>query len=131
MMVMKAMYRRTLMKPGIQISNTINRFCKNKNCCQFILSSKRTVQHKTAGEKKHSYSIYIVCTVYIQHTKYITCQELSIEHVDSFVVPGILTLQVNSVKKVFNKGCQHHGQKDGILEDKRKQKHFEVILFSM
>lgn len=49
---------------------------------------------------------------------YGTCEELSIEHVDSLIFPGILTVQVDSVQKVFNKCCQHHGQQDCILKDK-------------
>lgn len=51
----------------------------------------------------------------IKLNKSSTCEELSVEHVDRLVVPGILTLQVNSVQKIFNKSCQYHGQQDGIL----------------
>lgn len=50
-----------------------------------------------------------------------TCEELSIEHVDSLVLPGILTVQVNRVQKVFNKCGQHHGQQDCILKEEEKK----------
>lgn len=46
---------------------------------------------------------------------YGTCEELSVQHIDGLVVPGILTLQVNSVQKVLYEGRQHHGEQDGIL----------------
>lgn len=58
---------------------------------------------------------------------YSTCEELSIEHVDSLIFPGILTVQVNSVQKVFNKCRQHHGQQDCILKDKKKR-HFVIFM---
>lgn len=56
-----------------------------------------------------------------------TCEELSVEHVNCLVVPGILTLQVNRVQKVFNEGRQHHGQQDGILWG-TERRHLEVLL---
>lgn len=55
------------------------------------------------------------CIMYKSHS---TCEELGIEHVDSFIFPGILTVQVNSVQKVFNKCRQHHGHQDCILKEK-------------
>lgn len=39
-----------------------------------------------------------------------TCEELSIEHIDCLVVPGILTLQVDGVQKVLDEGGQNHGE---------------------
>lgn len=52
---------------------------------------------------------------------YGTCEELGVEHVDSLIFPGILTVQVDSVQKVFNKCGQHHGQQDCVLKDKQKR----------
>lgn len=44
-----------------------------------------------------------------------TCKKLGVEHVDRLVVPGILTLQVDGVQKVFDEGGQDHGEQDGVL----------------
>ena len=45
-----------------------------------------------------------------------TSDELCVEHVDSLVVPGVLTLQVNGVQQVLGEGGQHHGHQDGVLQ---------------
>lgn len=87
MMVMKAMYRRTLMKPAKNISSV-------------------TDTQPERNLKRFKRIIIIIST----------CEEFCVEHIDSLVVPGILTLQVNSVQDVLDEGCQDHGQQDGILK---------------
>lgn len=56
----------------------------------------------------------------------VTCEELRVEHIDGLVVPGIFTLQVNSVQYVLDEDRQHHGHQDGILITQRGK--FNVIL---
>lgn len=50
-----------------------------------------------------------------------TCEELSVEHVDRLVVPGVLTLQVDGVQEVLDEGGQDHGEQDGVLAETHRQ----------
>ena len=45
-----------------------------------------------------------------------THNKLSVEEVDSFVIPGILILKVHSVQHVLDKCHGNHRQQDGILQ---------------
>lgn len=59
-----------------------------------------------------------------------TCEELSVEHVDRLVVPGILTLQVDGVQEVLDEGGQDHGEQDGVLGERhgRQAQTFPLFL---
>lgn len=49
--------------------------------------------------------------------KHPTCKELCVKHVDSFIFPRVLTLEVNGVQGVFNEGGENHGHQNGVLKD--------------
>lgn len=44
-----------------------------------------------------------------------TREELRVEHVDGFAVPGVLVLQVDGVQHVLDEDGEHHGHEDGVL----------------
>lgn len=53
--------------------------------------------------------------------KPLTCKELSVQHVDSFVFPWVLALEVNGVQGVFNEGGEHHGHQNCVLREEREK----------
>lgn len=56
-----------------------------------------------------------------------TCEELSVKHVNCLVIPGILTLQVDGVQKVFYEGGQHHGEQDGVLGERQQPAGSDIL----
>lgn len=56
-----------------------------------------------------------------------TCKELSVKHVHSFILPWVLTLEVDGVQCVFNEGGENHGHQDGILKGIRIKENEKVI----
>lgn len=56
-----------------------------------------------------------------------TCEKLSVKHVNRLVVPGILTLQVDGVQKVFDEGGQYHGEQDGVLGDRQRPADSDIL----
>ena len=49
-----------------------------------------------------------------------TNKELCVEHEDGFVLPGVLTVQVNGVEDVLDEGVDDDGEQDGVLEAKHE-----------
>lgn len=86
-------------------------------CHHSIVNYAHIVQKKERrGQKYSSFSFNFSFAA-----EYSTCEELSVEHIDGLVVPGILTLQVNSVQNVLDEGRQHHGQQNGILRNTERR----------
>lgn len=48
----------------------------------------------------------------------LTCEKLCVEHVDGFIFPWVLTLQVNCMQGVLNEGGENHGHENCILKEK-------------
>lgn len=89
MMVMKAMYSRTLMKPGEERESA---------------AGHRAGRH--AGRWHGSE----------EAPAPVTCEQLRVEHVYSLIVPGVLALEVHGVQHILDEDGEHHGHQDGILE---------------
>ena len=45
-----------------------------------------------------------------------TNKEFRVEHEDSLVLPGVLTVEVDRVEDVLDEGVDHDGEQDGVLE---------------
>lgn len=88
MMVMKAMYRSTLMKPGEK-------------------GAQRAAGHGLGGNAGTQRGRAAQAPL--------TCEELRVEHVHSLVVPGVFALEVHGVQDVLDEDGEHHGHQDGVL----------------
>ena len=49
-----------------------------------------------------------------------TNKEFCVEHEDGFVLPGVLTVEVNGVEDVLDEGVDDDGEQDGVLEAKHE-----------
>lgn len=90
MMVMKAMYSRTLIKPG------------GKGCREWQVTGPG---RQGWGHWCRSGEVQ-AC---------LTCKQLRVEHVHGLIVPGILALEVHRVQHVLDEDGEHHSHQDGIL----------------
>lgn len=90
MMVMKAMYSRTLIKPEEERESTAGHRAgrRTDGCC--------------CGPEEAQDPV--------------TCKQLRVEHVHSLVVPGVLTLEVHGVQHILDEDGKHHGHQNGVLE---------------
>lgn len=50
-----------------------------------------------------------------QHLKK-ACKELCVKHVDSFIFPRVLALEVNGVQDIFDEGGENHGHQYRVLK---------------
>lgn len=94
MMVIKAMYSRTLIKPEEE---------------RKVAACHRAGRHTAgcwcgSGEAQDP----------------VTCKQLRVEHVHGLVVPGILTLEVHGVQHILDEDGEHHGHQNGILKAKHQ-----------
>lgn len=94
MMVIKAMYSRTLIKPEEE--------------------RKAAARHR-AG--RHTAGCWCGSG---EAQDPVTCKQLRVEHVHSLVVPGILTLEVHGVQHILDEDGEHHGHQNGVLEGRRE-----------
>lgn len=99
MMVMKAMYNRTLMKP------------RGKEGCR---------EQPVTGPGRHSWGCWSRSG---EAQALLTCKQLRIEHVHGLIVPRVLALEVHGVQHILDEDGEHHGHQDGILEVGGKGRH--------
>jgi hypothetical protein len=91
MMVINAMYSRTLMKPaGID------------SWLEALAGSVALVWVREAQSP-------------------LTCEQLCVEHVYGLIIPRVLALEVHRVQHVLDEDGEHHSHQDGILEGKGRE----------